>query len=385
MSKQRRRQARRENNPLTPLPFTGDICDYPLLNGISQDGVTGTWSFSSIISAYMTVNNQIASGEMDEIEATYHFPNFAYTYVGVLLPNATSPDPNSIWGPTPEETGNTANVLYGSNMIDAPQVQWQDLRDYFIENEGLGDSLNFEQYGGSGFGFTDRQALFGYVHYMLDAGIPLGCWVEPTDYTVPFPYTGDPCDYPMIVDENNMITAETIQTLYGSIWDEYGPVGATHHLPDFNEDGEISTGDLLTMLRLIPISCDLTPPPPPPPVDEDDTVGFEYGSPIAAQKNKGKIIKKTTTSTERKHRGLEDLYTSGNEYTLPSGKIYVGAYHIHPTGGAMVGPKHTSAPHAKLTKLPPLKAQIPARSKGGKISKKQTTNQQTTRGSSNGY
>lgn len=100
MSKLKRQQAKRKNNPLTPLPFTGDICDYPLLNGISESGVTGTWSFYSIISAYTTVNNQIASGEMDEIEATYHFPNFAYTYVGVLMPNETSPDPNSIWGPT---------------------------------------------------------------------------------------------------------------------------------------------------------------------------------------------------------------------------------------------------------------------------------------------
>ena len=65
--------------------------------------------------------------------------------------------------------------------------------------------------------------------------------------------------------------------------------------------------------------------------------------------------------------------------------MYVGDYHIHPTKGAMVGAKHTSSPHATLTKLPPLKAQIPTRSKGGEASKRQRTNQQRTEDSSNGY
>ena len=45
----------------------------------------------------------------------------------------------------------------------------------------------------------------------------------------------------------------------------------------------------------------------------------------------------------------ENLYTSGNEFVLPDGTKYVGAYHIHVNRGAMVGAVHSPNPHPKLT------------------------------------
>ena len=43
-----------------------------------------------------------------------------------------------------------------------------------------------------------------------------------------------------------------------------------------------------------------------------------------------------------------NLYTSGDEYLLPNGDVYVGFYHIH-DGEAMVGAIHTTEPHYTLT------------------------------------
>ena len=47
----------------------------------------------------------------------------------------------------------------------------------------------------------------------------------------------------------------------------------------------------------------------------------------------------------------ENLYTSGGEFLLPNGEVYVGNYHVHVTGGAMVGRSHVSTPHDRLTPL----------------------------------
>lgn len=46
---------------------------------------------------------------------------------------------------------------------------------------------------------------------------------------------------------------------------------------------------------------------------------------------------------------FDNLYTSGKEFRLPNGEIYVGAYHVHVSRGAMVGGTHSSIPHDSLT------------------------------------
>ena len=47
----------------------------------------------------------------------------------------------------------------------------------------------------------------------------------------------------------------------------------------------------------------------------------------------------------------ENLYTDGSEFMLPNGEMYVGFYHVHITGGAMVGRSHSTEPHEKLTAI----------------------------------
>tara|TARA_R100000406_G_scaffold95767_2_gene91037 strand:+ start:255 stop:644 length:390 start_codon:yes stop_codon:yes gene_type:complete len=45
---------------------------------------------------------------------------------------------------------------------------------------------------------------------------------------------------------------------------------------------------------------------------------------------------------------INNLTTDGSEFTV-DGKPYVGSYHVHIYSGAMVGAKHISKPHKKLT------------------------------------
>ncbi len=44
-----------------------------------------------------------------------------------------------------------------------------------------------------------------------------------------------------------------------------------------------------------------------------------------------------------------NLTTDGSEFLLPDGRPYSGPYHVHISNGAMVGERHTSRPHDRLT------------------------------------
>ena len=44
----------------------------------------------------------------------------------------------------------------------------------------------------------------------------------------------------------------------------------------------------------------------------------------------------------------ENLYTNGGELYYDNGDEYIGAYHIHPQTGPMVGASHISSPHDSL-------------------------------------
>ena len=45
---------------------------------------------------------------------------------------------------------------------------------------------------------------------------------------------------------------------------------------------------------------------------------------------------------------FDNLYTSGGEFKLPNGEIYVGPYHVHVSKGAMVGGTHSRTAHDPL-------------------------------------
>ena len=53
-----------------------------------------------------------------------------------------------------------------------------------------------------------------------------------------------------------------------------------------------------------------------------------------------------------------NLFTNGEEFMLPNGETYVGPYHVHITGGAMVGASHRREPHDSLTPLTEAAAQF---------------------------
>lgn len=60
--------------------------------------------------------------------------------------------------------------------------------------------------------------------------------------------------------------------------------------------------------------------------------------------NSWQVMKVANTSN------LSNLYTNGGEYFL-NGEEYIGAYHIHPEKGPMVGAYHVSEPHEYLVPI----------------------------------
>ena len=92
------------------------------------------------------------------------------------------------------------------------------------------------------------------------------------------PYTGNPCDYPMLLAENSAsdtligsITGESMSQAARTIFDqiqsgELSAINATCYWPDFNNDEYISTVDLLYILPSLldgPIDCPIGGEPPP--------------------------------------------------------------------------------------------------------------------------
>ena len=74
----------------------------------------------------------------------------------------------------------------------------------------------------------------------------------------------------------------------------------------------------------------------------------------------------------------ENLFTNGGEYKLPNGEEYIGPYHLHPEQGAMVGARHTSLPHARLTPFTPIQ-------RSGIVTPASSSSVSSSSGSSGGY
>ena len=411
MSKLKRQQAIKKNQPIQIQWFTQDICeDYP---GIltNYDGFIDDYLLQghSIAEFRFYLAQQLVAGNITWTEASHLFPFFPY------------------FGDGPENGWPLSGGSYGVNALNAVNFMYEQHQSGTLNFSQLGNAYGGppEPVGLSAtlgllgtyqkflawyvmitnpvFNFSPAQ---GWTSILLIQEVenffnqPSSVWLNcslydepdpgepPIDYSIPYPYNGDPCDpaYSGLInpETGNYYTGDNFQQITDTFYltiEQYGQVGATYFFPDLNNDGLITIEDLLDLFTLMPITCPYELAPPPT-ITDSATMAK---APKVEKSNKGKIVKTSTERLAPAFKGLENLYTNGNEYTLPNGEIYVGAYHIHPTSGAMVGPKHTSSPHAKLTKLPPLKAQIPARSKGGETSKKQITNQQNTGDSSSGY
>ena len=151
-------------------------------------------------------------------------------------------------------------------------------------------------------------------------------------------------------------------------------------------------GSLITLESLAETcGLDLDPNPDPDPNPDTDTDDPEDPRPDdepgpvkdEKDKRKGRVKYSGNVKSAQDYGDVkENLYTAGGEYFLPDGTDYVGAYHIHPTKGAMVGGMHIEEKHDILTPYPPLKAKIPVET--SKPKKQETVTQTQTTPSSSG-
>jgi len=379
-------------------PFTGNICDYPTTNGYdaATDTYTGFFDIQGgggpalmyLYSAWFQSSMSIMQGATLE-EISYQYPIWA---------NSTfaQTSPGSGWGPV----GGTGQ------FEDDGRIVVQDLVIWLIEQSGgsvsysdtgefiaTGGSIqlpdacvDFDQYGGAYYGSfqspKDYHPTMAWLGYMLTMGHPMTC--DPNIINPPPPppdepqgWTGNLCDYPGIIDEFGNITEESVLAGWAA-WNYNTGVDqilATHNFPDMDGDEIISMEDFTALLTEFgvtwPMNCTVGPPiGPGDPTGPSDPTGPTTGLgggrlPAGSTKSKkGRVAKESTPPPRERYEGVrENLRTTGGEYILPNGQIYVGNYHIHPTMGAMVGAKHTSAPHEKLLPYTPAKAVIPPKSK----------------------
>ena len=234
------------NCSLPPMvqPFTGNLCDYPMLtqgNPLSENGFQQV-GFQSIYNAWSEVDSMIASGELTPATATQHFPNWA---------GVADPDPVA--------------------------------------------SLNFGIYGGAEYNTYDLTSAINYFTEVMDAnGIApwqvaftllecVGLEPEPeTELTLPF--TGNICDYPMLVSSvgtgfnvgggspegqleglpgglAEAVTSNNVTDTYEWLLvrmnlaetnsSHITDAEATFLFPDINGDGTIGVTDLLGVLSLL--------------------------------------------------------------------------------------------------------------------------------------
>lgn len=243
----------------TPLPFTGNLCDYPRLinknNEITAASVTLAFNhIKSIIEAndgegMAPWNNDGYSGL---VSFTHAFPNFANGQMewpglvgqGSMVPSA----------PTLEGFDNVASGGWSENF----------------------PTMDFDSYGGNWFNAADLVSTLATLNpswYNNQNGIWMGgpeqndsfvfsCDPEPPPVQE---YTGNLCDYPLLINENGAINIASVEAAYADIVEmlqDDGPEGitmaeATFVFPDVSGDGIIQIQDLLDLLIIYPfIQCE---------------------------------------------------------------------------------------------------------------------------------
>ena len=127
----------------------------------------------------------------------------------------------------------------------------------------------------------DGQITSADMFYVLNNStmFPISCAVEPPPPPPidPLPWTGNFCDYPMLVATSLEIV--NVDTITSAFYEVTGQIGsgaitqaeATYLFPDVSGDGQIDIDDITSILSMpaeqFPISCAVEPPPPPPPTD----------------------------------------------------------------------------------------------------------------------
>ena len=321
-----------------PFPFTGNICDYPVFtNDAGFPGSTGGMLMSyaqgnrvMMYAYHLRSRIDDPSDSMTETEATHHFPNWAHTsFADVEGPG---------WGPTYPNGGTSSiatNWYFGNQDVGPATlggnpptgtiktsvsgwVGYEDYFNYFVENDGVGDALNFAAYGGLGGDFLqfdnncpsfpwgtgvgtyglcecsgmncDEALWFAKPKYCdlmslggLDAWIT-AAWIRfliwkggqegYTYYTEYYDlfcvapptlqYQNNPCDYPRLLDKAGFITEASINQAFVSTTEDIlnglSNEEATFVFPDMNGDGIITVSDVIALIQSLtnqfPFPCD---------------------------------------------------------------------------------------------------------------------------------
>ena len=131
------------------------------------------------------------------------------------------------------------------------------------------------------WGIDEVQAFSQYVGMSAEE---IGCpnvVTDDEDINVPFPYTGNFCDYPRLLDASGQqITLESASSAYIEAIEAieaggFTSLAATYDYPDLDGDGLITIQDLnliLGMASIFPIDCSGGGAPPEGPTQDDDDV-----------------------------------------------------------------------------------------------------------------
>ena len=216
-----------------PLLFTGNLCDYPALIdyvleqnpnasviNLTQDLIQNYYNF--ICAQIYDPENPLTANE-----ATYLFPNF---------PGAFGAGPD--------------------NLPAGGASQWFN---YFVENNGMGDlslddyevgqgiewydAISYPDTSGNFMGL-DFYALWGWMGYLAGETFT-NAWntINILDYCeIATPYNNNPCDYPLIINDQGIIDSESINAAAQEVFaminaGEISITLATQLFPDVNNNG----------------------------------------------------------------------------------------------------------------------------------------------------
>ena len=250
-----------------PLPFTGNLCDYDML----IDPLTSAITAESITHAFNLLRDIVESNDGEGISPynsdgygglvalTHLFPNFA---------NGTTEWPGLVGQGTLIPSDPSLDGFYNTTS------------GAWVENF---PTMNFESYGGNWFNGSDLISALATLNpewYTVQNGIVTGgpqsndtlsllCVSNPEPT---LEYTGNLCDYPILADNNGIISLDSVLLAYGDVVEMMGlnesdpnyitMAEATFVFPDLSGDGQIQIQDLVdAMLLESNILCNGPVPP----------------------------------------------------------------------------------------------------------------------------
>ena len=265
---------RRQVMDVQPKLFTGKLCDYPLFVEVADEGIGYlTWQMAQSV-WFTQIFPQISSGEMTPNAASHHFPNFPGTYNN--NPTGGIGNYNDWYAYWEENNGSMAGL---------------NLNDY---DEGAGaliDEMNgvtmdfqaFHAWYKYQYEYYDGQYTWDWVNLTAPEGqYPEYDFLGPPKCAYyegnPLIFTGDLCDYPLLLLDNyNLIFTgwlpelafiagnlelpegvynQSLSTVWAEVMNmvasgEITSWEATYLFPDMSGNGQLDSADLTLVQDLV--------------------------------------------------------------------------------------------------------------------------------------